>query len=286
VWDVAVARTAQGWTAEFRIPFSQLRFNPTTIGTFGFAVSRTASGYVSSFGQLTGLAFSSDKRLELVPYALAEARTGPVAPGNPLVSSPDPSASLGLDLKYKLAPGLTLTGTVNPDFGQVEADPAVVNLGAFETFFAEQRPFFVEGSGNFSFNVDCEDGRCTGLFYSRRIGRAPHGSVPPPLDGYATQPAATTILGAAKLAGRVGKFTVGMGLLPEVRTTLSGKVANIEKGRVEQLMQEHADHALTITLLKGLLLAKKVADHVEGKLDGVTLHVTLGVPPGVNVELH
>ena len=88
------------------------------------------------------------------------------------------------------------------------------------------------------------------------------------------------------LGFEVGKFTVGMGLLPEVHTTLSGKIASIEKGRVEQLMQEHADHALTVTLLKGLLLAKRVADHVESKLDGVTLHVTLGVPPSVNVELH
>ena len=84
---------------------------------------------------------------------------------------------MGLDLKYALRPGMTLTATVNPDFGQVEADPAVVNLDAFETFFQERRPFFVEGSGTFQFNVDCNDGQCTGLFYSRRIGRAPQGVV-------------------------------------------------------------------------------------------------------------
>jgi hypothetical protein len=144
-----------------------------------------------------------------MPYALAEVKTAPVAAGNPLGSSPDPGASVGLDVKYKVAPGLTLTATVNPDFGQVEADPAVVNLGAFETFFAEQRPFFVEGSGNFSFNVDCNDGRCTGLFYSRRIGRAPHRFVSAPDGGFAAQPSSSTILGAAKLTGRIGKFTVG-----------------------------------------------------------------------------
>ena len=74
-----------------------------------------------------------------------------------------------------MTPGLTLTGTVNPDFGQVEADPAVVNLSAFETFYQERRPFFVEGSGNLRFDLDCNDGSCTGLFYSRRIGRAPRG---------------------------------------------------------------------------------------------------------------
>ena len=75
-----------------------------------------------------------------------------------------------------MTPGLTLTATANPDFGQVEADPAVVNLDAFETFFPERRPFFVEGSGTFRFNMDCNDGNCTGMFYSRRIGRAPQGS--------------------------------------------------------------------------------------------------------------
>ena len=82
-----------------------------------------------------------------------------------------------------------LTATVNPDFGQVEADPAVVNLGAFETFFSERRPFFVEGSGNFEFGLDCSDGACTGLFYSRRIGRTPHRSADAPEGGYADQPA-------------------------------------------------------------------------------------------------
>ena len=112
--------------------------------------------------------------------------------------------------RYKVAPGLNLTGTINPDFGQVEADPAVVNLGAFETFFAERRPFFVEGSGNFSFDLDCNDGACTGLFYSRRIGRQPHRSVDPPVGGYAAQPSNSTILGAAKLTGRVGKFSIGV----------------------------------------------------------------------------
>jgi hypothetical protein len=88
------------------------------------------------------------------------------------------------------------------------------------------------------------------------------------------------------LGFEIGKFTVGMGLMPEVHTTLSGKIANIQKDRVEQLMQEHRDHSSTVTLLKGLLLAKRVSDHLEGKLESVTLHITLGIPPSVNVELH
>jgi hypothetical protein len=88
------------------------------------------------------------------------------------------------------------------------------------------------------------------------------------------------------LGFEIGKFTIGMGLMPEVHTTLSGKIANIQKDRVEQLMQEHQDHSSTVTLLKGLLLAKRVSDHLEGKLESVTLHITLGIPPSVNVELH
>ena len=226
VWDVAVRRGTDHWSAEFKIPFSQLRFNPSALGTFGFAVTRTiahenetstwpllarsASGYVSSFGDLTGLAFpATQKKLELLPYALASMSSKPLADGNPLASSPSGSASAGLDLKYRVG-SLTLTGTVNPDFGQVEADPAVVNLGAFETFFAERRPFFVEGSGNFSFNIDCNDGQCTGLFYSRRIGRSPQRFLQPPSGGYAVQPTNSTIAGAAKLTGRVGKFSIGV----------------------------------------------------------------------------
>jgi hypothetical protein len=226
VWDVAVRRDAQGWRAEFRIPFSQLRFNKDATDGFGFALVRTvahvnetstwpllaksASGYVSSFGDLHGLALpQTQKRAELMPYAVAQVKTAPVAAGDPLASSPDASATVGMDLKYKIGRGLSFTGTINPDFGQVEADPAVVNLGAFETFFAERRPFFVEGSGNFSFNVDCNDGNCTGLLYSRRIGRSPHVSVDAPAGGFAVQPSNSTIFGAAKLTGRVGKFSVG-----------------------------------------------------------------------------
>jgi hypothetical protein len=226
VWDVAVSRSAHGWRAEFRIPFSQLRFQPAEDATFGFAVirqigrlsetsswpllSKNASGYVSSFGELTGLRLTrSAKRLELVPYVVGDVKTQSTISDNPLVKSTDPSASLGVDMKYAVRPGVMLTATVNPDFGQVEADPAVVNLSAFETFFSERRPFFVEGSGVFRFDTDCNDGACSGLFYSRRIGRSPRGTVNAPDGSYSSQPVQTTILGAAKLTGRVSGFSVG-----------------------------------------------------------------------------
>lgn len=227
VWDVAVSRNTQGWRAEFRIPFSQLRFPRAPETTVGFAVMRqiahlnetetwpliakSRNGFVSQFGQLNGIQLShAPKKLELMPYAVTKLATSPhPTDGNPLVNTKNPGAQYGVDLKYAVTPGLTLTATMNPDFGQVEADPAVVNLSGFETFFSERRPFFIEGSGAFNFDVDCNDGQCTGLFYSRRIGRQPRLDPDVSDEAFYDKPARTTILGAAKLTGRVGKFSVG-----------------------------------------------------------------------------
>ncbi len=225
VWDVQVARDAEGWRAEFRIPFSQLRFARGG-GPVGLAITRempranetatwpliarSATGFVSQFGEVNGIRpGASAKRLELLPYTLGEFTVSPKEAGNPLSSRTDPTAAMGVDLKYAVTPALTLTATLNPDFGQVEADPAAVNLDAFELFFQERRPFFVEGSGVFRFNMDCDDGACTGLLYSRRIGRAPQGSASTADGEYSQAPTAATILGAAKLTGRVGAFSVG-----------------------------------------------------------------------------
>src|SRR6185312_10117778 len=227
VWDVAVSRDQKGWTAEFRIPFSQLRFSPSASSVWGFAVardigrlketntwpllSRNANGYVSSFGELGGLETQGARKgLELIPYTVANLTRQRTA-GNPLLNPSGLGGAAGLDLRYAVTPGLTLTATVNPDFGQVEADPAVVNLSAFETFFNEQRPFFVEGSGNFRFDADCYDG-CNNLFYSRRIGRAPQGlgALPSGDDVYTDAPTQSTILGAAKLTGRIGSYSIGV----------------------------------------------------------------------------
>lgn len=262
VWDVAVTRHEKGWRAEFKIPFSQVRFKATAEGVFGFAAARTiarlnetstwpllprsASGYVSSFGDLTGINLTGgQKKLEVMPYALTQATTSLVNPGDPLRDSPDPSATLGLDVKYSVAPGLTLTGTVNPDFGQVEADPAVVNLSGFETFFAERRPFFVEGSGTFRFDVDCNDGNCTGLFYSRRVGRSPQRFVGAPEDGYANQPTNTTILGAAKLTGRLGKFSVGA-----MNAVTGREYARIASGPALQITETPVEPLSNYTVLR------------------------------------
>ena len=222
VWDVAVLRDPGGWCAEFRIPYSQLRFSSGTDATLGFAIAREvarlnetstwpllprgASGYVSSFGELAGVTRPpGGKRLEMAPYVLGQINTKPEQPGNPLLQTPDPGGAVGLDLKYAITPSISFTGTINPDFGQVEADPAEVNLSAFETFFDERRPFFVEGSGTYRF--DCDD--CQ-LFYSRRIGRPPRGAPDAGDGGYELHPGQSTILGAGKLTGRVGAFSAGV----------------------------------------------------------------------------
>ncbi len=225
VWDVTVAREPGGWSAEFHIPLSQLRYKTGEAGTFGLAVTRTigrlnetstwpllarsATGYVSLFGELTGLAMTaSPKRLELTPYTVGAVTRHP-SEGNPLVDPTDPGAKAGLDMKYALTSGLTLTTTINPDFGQVEADPAVVNLSAFETFFDERRAFFVEGSSAFRFDSDCLGPPCRTL-YSRRIGRAPQGELPSGDEVHTQAPLQTTILGAAKVTGRMGPFAIGV----------------------------------------------------------------------------
>src|SRR2546429_8777453 len=223
VWDAATQVDSLGWTAEFRIPLSQLRYVPRGTNTFGFGIWRdiqrytereswplyrnSQSGISSQLGELTGLdGLPSPRRPEVAPYVV----TKNVSVANGGAFDRSQKATGGADLKYGLTSSLTLDATINPDFGQVEADPAVLNLTAFETFFQERRPFFVQGAGIFRFDVncsavnDCNTGE--GLFYSRRIGRAPQ------LDyGDPNPPTATTIDGAAKLTGRLpGGQTVGV----------------------------------------------------------------------------
>jgi hypothetical protein len=220
VWEVATQVDSLGWTAEFRIPLSQLRYAHLPSNTFGFGVWRdidrhggervswplyrtSRRGTVSQLGDLVGLnGLEAPRRLELAPYAVA--KNVPV-PG----FERDQQYTVGADIKYGITSNITVDATVNPDFGQVEADPSVVNLSSFETFFQERRPFFVEGTGIFSFNVNCNIVNCSGegLFYSRRVGRGPQLGG---LYGDATSPTSTRILGAAKITGRLpGGLTIG-----------------------------------------------------------------------------
>jgi hypothetical protein len=237
VWDASARTDSLGWVAEFRIPFSQLRFAAGDSHTFGFAISRevaryseryswplyrrSRSGIASQFGDLTGLTgISSPRRLEVSPYTVG--RTANVPSG--MAYDQRSQATMGADIKYGLTSNLTLDATVNPDFGQVEADPSVLNLSAFETFFPEKRPFFLEGQGLFRFDMSCNDGSCSGLFYSRRIGRSPQLGGDYFYDGNVNQ---STILGAAKLTGRLGNgMSVGLMNATTQREVAAGCVAD------------------------------------------------------------
>ncbi|HUQ21047.1 MAG TPA: DUF5916 domain-containing protein, partial [Gemmatimonadaceae bacterium] len=231
VWDVATKIDSLGWTAEFRIPLSQLRFPHVDANTFGFMVMRDIArtnerlawpvyylskrGIASQYGEITDLrGLNSPRRLEVVPYAV----TKNVTTVKPNSFGRSQQQSAGMDLKFGLASNLTLSATVNPDFGQVEADPAVLNLTSFESFFEERRPFFLESTGIFQFG-----GGALQLFYPRRIGRAPQ------LGGLANDqglvPGATTILGAAKLTGRLsGGTEVGAIAAMTQRESVEGTV--------------------------------------------------------------
>ena len=212
VWEGEVEIDAEGWSAEFHIPYFALRFSPRDEYVWGLNVERHVSrkqerthwnlmrkaepGLVSQFGYLEGIRdINPPLHLEYLPYAMGRTIVDGAA---------EYFGNAGVDIRYGLTSSLSLNATVNPDFGQVEADPAQLNLTAFEDFFDEQRPFFVEGSSIFqNGNFD--------LFYSRRIGRKPGYFSPPEGAIERDRPEATTILGALKLTGKTeGKTAFGL----------------------------------------------------------------------------
>ncbi|HUL53434.1 MAG TPA: DUF5916 domain-containing protein [Opitutaceae bacterium] len=212
VWDGKVGTEAGAWTAEFRIPFNQLRYGRQPEQVWGLHSWRwinrrqeesdwqllpmDSPGFVYSFGELRGIRdLPASRRIEVLPYALVKYATGPTEAGNPYRQGAETTGEAGLDAKVGLATNLTMDLTVNPDFGQVEADPSEVNLTTYETFFAEKRPFFLEGKNILASGIGDDL-----LFYSRRIGHAP--SFDPPTAGFKKVPISTRILGAAKVTGK------------------------------------------------------------------------------------
>ena len=232
VWESAVQVGEDGWTVEMRIPLSQLRFPKAERQTWGVNVERVIkrrnesdwlqlvpkneAGLASRMAALEGIAgLEPPVTLQWMPYVTSRAEfIAPARAGNPFNDGSRMFASGGIDLKYGLSSSLALAATFNPDFGQVEVDPAVVNLTAFETFFEEKRPFFTEGANVFGNFGRSGASSLVGffrpeptLFYSRRIGRAPQGR---PTGAYNDVPASTTILGAVKLVGRTTSgWTIG-----------------------------------------------------------------------------
>lgn len=234
VWHCQVGRDALGWTAEMKIPYSQLRFQKSDSYVWGVNFRRVIpryseedflvyqpkkeSGFVSRFPELVGIeSVAPGSTVELIPYVTSRARYLPPSLQDPFNDESNYDFNGGADLRMGVGSKLTLNATVNPDFGQVEVDPAVVNLSDYETFFPEKRPFFVEGSNNFHFGQEGASNYWgfnwpqPTFFYSRRIGRAPAGGVPDSVttDGvtdevqHSQSPSATTILGAAKITGKL-----------------------------------------------------------------------------------
>ena len=224
VWEAAAHVDTEGWTAEMRIPYSQLRFSRDAAQTWGMQIwryvdrlnerdmwsfwRRNASGGPAFFGHLTGLTIEHRPRqVELLPYVVSRGQFKYAPPADPYHSGTDMGLSAGGDARVLLTSNLTLDATFNPDFGQVEVDPASLNLSAYETFYDEKRPFFIAGRGAFSFGgmscMFCSNTSSLSVFYTRRIGR------PPQLTGYVDDqaeygdvPDNATILGAAKITGR------------------------------------------------------------------------------------
>jgi hypothetical protein len=248
VWDANVSVDGQGWVAELRIPFHQLRFPAGDRQVFGLniyravpsrneqvywsPIRRTDRVWASQFGDLTGFSgMIPSRRLELLPYVSGSSTlSGDVDQRDPFNDGSDVQGRTGVDLKVGLGPNVTLDATVNPDFGQVEADPAEVNLSAFETFFTERRPFFLEGgqllgaaeAGN---SWESDDGDVQ-YFYSRRIGARPIGSLQ---ADFVDHPATSTILGAGKITGRLASGT-SVGMLGAVTTEESAQSFTVATG--------------------------------------------------------
>ena len=195
VWDGKTALEDSAWTAEFRIPLSQLRYANKLEQEWGLhawrwlsrnaeesqwaLIPRDSPAKLSEIGKLTGLETrKKSRRLEILPYGLAMAERSEKQAGNPFAKGYDHRVSGGLDAKIGLTTDFTMDVTINPDFGQVEADPAVVNLTANETFYVERRPFFIEGSDILRFgSTRTFSSNLPRMFYSRRVGRPPRGFI-------------------------------------------------------------------------------------------------------------
>ena len=247
IWYVGTQIDDEGWTAEMRIPLSQLRFGNEEEQVWGLQSTRryfnneersvwqrldaNPPGWVSEFGELRGLiGLKPQKQLEIQPYTVAQLDTYEAQPGNPFRDGNDAKLTGGLDAKIGITNDLTVDLTINPDFGQVDADPGAIALDGFEIFFQERRPFFVENKNVFDFRVG---GGADNLFFSRRIGRTPQGftSADGSLGEYEDIPNNTTILGAAKFSGKT-KNGWAVGILESITAKEYGEVKLDERESV------------------------------------------------------
>jgi hypothetical protein len=222
-WWVKTSVDADGWIAEMKIPFSQVRFEKNSGDVWGMEVFRTlyrknemsfwqhipkdAPGLMHMMGEMSGVEDVKPRKIfDITPYGVAKIERYAAEAGNPFATGKGSKINGGIDAKIGVTNNMTLDLSINPDFGQVEADPSVVNLTAYETFFEEKRPFFIEGNNIINFGIGIGDGGVgnDNLFYSRRIGRRPQGSTYD-FGGYSQSPINTSIIGAAKLTGKTKK---------------------------------------------------------------------------------
>ena len=269
VWDGQVAHDEKGWTAEFRVPFSQLRFGPQDEQVWGLhawrwidrnreedqwqLIPRKNTGLMYQLGELHGIRGLPRRRhVELLPYVLGKASSGPSVPDGGTAGS----GSVGLDAKVGMTSNFTLDATVNPDFGQVESDPSVVNLTAYETFYEEKRPFFLEGRKILAFEIEEEDQ----VFYSRRIGAPPSGLPFLAPGETASLPESTTILGAFKVTGKTdgGLSVAALQAFTQKETVtiaspLGGRDAAVEPFGSYTVARLHKDWDKGNTSLGGML---------------------------------
>jgi hypothetical protein len=272
-WWVKTSVNNEGWIAEMKIPFSQVRFEKNSGDIWGLEVARVlyrkhetifwqhipkdAPGIVHCFGELTGLEqIKPRKILDVTPYGVAKMETFKAEPGNPFKEKGRKyKFNGGVDAKIGVTNNLTMDLTINPDFGQVEADPSEVNLTAYETFFSEKRPFFVEGKNitSFSFGIGDGDESDDNLFYSRRIGRRPQGSPDLGSGMYADIPVASSILGAAKLTGKT-QNGLSVGFIEAVTAEEKAKIDNNGERTFE-----------TVEPLTNFFVGRVQKDYNEGK---------------------
>jgi hypothetical protein len=250
IWFTKASVDDKGWTAEMKIPLSQLRFGDSKEQIWGLNVVRnifrkderslwqripnSASGFISEAGELHGLKdLKSQKQLEIQPFAVLQYDTYPAVAGNPFEDGSDFKINGGIDAKIGITNDLTLDLTINPDFGQVEADPGSFSLDDFQIFLEEKRPFFVENKNIFDYRYGTNRDN---LFYSRRIGRSPHSSPNLATGEYADAPINTTILGAAKFSGKT-KTGWSIGILESVTNNEYATVAEVNGGRREEIVE-------------------------------------------------
>ncbi|MEM8762163.1 MAG: DUF5916 domain-containing protein [Bacteroidota bacterium] len=255
IWYTKTRVDDEGWTAELKIPLSQLKFSGADDQVWGLQSTRRffraeerslwqrkpidQPGWVSEFGELHGLKkLEPQKQLEIQPYTVTSAETYEAEDGNPFRDGNENDLTVGLDAKIGITNDLTLDLTVNPDFGQVEADPSAIALDGFQIFFREQRPFFVENKNIFDFNISrSRAGNTFGfdnVFYSRRIGRSPQGSADSGDDEFVDQPDNTPIIGAAKFSGKT-QDGWALGVLESVT---SKRYATIVNGDTDEERRE------------------------------------------------